>query len=64
VRVKSNANACGIPVDCTRNIPLWLVLLDNIPTVTMYLLGTVIIWPLGEWWGLAYLFDSALSDLF
>lgn len=37
---------------CTKSIPLWLVLLDNIPTLGMYTLGT---------WILVYLSDlSAL----
>ena len=53
--------ACGIPDTCSRAIPLWLVLLDNVPTLTMYALGTAIMWPLGWAWAVAYLAYSFVS---
>lgn len=59
--MKKEENGCGIPNACSRNIPVWLVLLDNIPTITMYLLGAAILWPLGAGWGSAYLVYSFLS---
>jgi hypothetical protein len=39
--IKSSAAACH-----TRRIPLWLVLLDNIPTLLLFILGVLIIYPL------------------
>ncbi|MFC2151722.1 hypothetical protein ACFLSE_04270 [Bacteroidota bacterium] len=36
-------NNSNVETDCKKVIPLWLVLLDNIPTLTMYILGSVII---------------------
>ena len=49
----SQAN-CGIPASCQREIPTWLVLLDNIPTAVMFLLGAAILWQVG--WPLSLLF--------
>jgi hypothetical protein len=45
-----NAN-CGIPNACTRVVPLWLLMLDNIPTLGLFLLGAILLGRL--WWPLA-----------
>jgi hypothetical protein len=41
---------CGIPNTCARVVPMWLVLLDNIPTFLMFSLGTILLlyicWPI------------------
>lgn len=34
----------GIPVDCSRKVPNWLVLLDNIPTLGLFILGIIILY--------------------
>jgi len=36
--------SCSIPNTCERVVPLWLVLLDNIPTAAMLVLGAVLAW--------------------
>jgi hypothetical protein len=46
---------CGIHVDCVRIVPLRIVLLDNIPTAAMFVLGTILMWRLGGLFGTAYL---------
>jgi hypothetical protein len=45
---------CGIHIQCERNVPLWIILLDNIPTAAMFLLGTILLWRLGWLYGAAY----------
>ena len=55
---------CGIPRDCSRAIPVWLVLLDNVPTVVMYGLGTALIRPTGMAWAVAYVAYSCFSIVF
>jgi hypothetical protein len=44
----------GIPVDCSRDVPTWLVLLDNLPTISMFYLGALLL--LLVWWPLAFVF--------
>ena len=44
----------GIPVDCSREVPTWLVLLDNLPTVGMFYLGSLLV--MMVWWPLAFVF--------
>jgi hypothetical protein len=39
---------------CSRSIPLWLVLLDNIPTFGMYVLGTWILAYISGLWAVIY----------
>ena len=34
---------CGIPNTCERAVPAWLILLDNIPTLALFLLGAVLL---------------------
>jgi hypothetical protein len=49
--MKSETANCRIHDSCERIVPLWLILLDNIPTAAMFLLGAVLAgtvwWPLG-----------------
>jgi len=47
-------DACGVPHQCQREIPTWLVLLDNVPTLILFGLGAVLVGRL--WWPLAALF--------
>jgi hypothetical protein len=46
---KENSN-CSVPDSCERIVPLWLVLLDNIPTLILFVLGAILLgiigWPL------------------
>ena len=55
------ARDCGIPVECERVIPGWLIALDNAPTAVMIALGTALLWL--TWWPLAvaFLVYSGLS---
>ena len=48
------AKDCGIPVDCGREVPAWLIALDNLPTGVMFLLGTALLLPI--WWPLSVVF--------
>jgi hypothetical protein len=45
-----NAN-CGIPNSCERTVSAWLILLDNIPTAGLFMLGALLLGTL--WWPLA-----------
>jgi len=40
--MKKETAACNIHDSCERGVPLWLVLLDNIPTAILFLLGAAI----------------------
>ena len=48
--MKSNSTNCNIHDACERVVPSWLVLLDNIPTAVLFVLGAVLVgfvwWPL------------------
>jgi hypothetical protein len=48
--MKEETTRCSIHDSCERIVPLWLVLLDNIPTAVLFLLGAAIMgfvwWPL------------------
>jgi hypothetical protein len=46
--MKSEISNCSIYDACERVVPAWLVLLDNLPTAAMFLLGTVLV---GTVWG-------------
>ena len=48
--------ACSILDSCERVVPVWLVLLDNIPTAVLFLLGAFIAGLV--WWPLALLMIS------
>jgi hypothetical protein len=45
---------CGIPDRCAREVPAWLVALDNGPTILLFILGGAILWLL--WWPFSVLF--------
>jgi hypothetical protein len=49
--MKNNGNDCGIHNACERVVPTWLVLLENISTAIMFLLGAMLIGMI--WWPLA-----------
>jgi hypothetical protein len=51
--MKSENNDCGINNACERTVPAWLVLLDNMPTAIMFLLGATLAGIV--WWPLALL---------
>ena len=44
----------GVPVECTRSVPGWVVALDNVPTVVMFVLGAALVWLV--WWPLSVVF--------
>jgi hypothetical protein len=52
---------CGIPAECERVVPLWIILLDNVPTAAMFVLGTILVWRLGWLFGAAYLVYCVLA---
>ena len=54
-------SGCETPESCARTIPTWLVLLDNIPTLTLYVLGAAILLPFGILWAWAFFLYSILS---
>lgn len=45
----------------SRKIPLWMVLLDNIPTLVLFILGFLIISQISFYGGIAYIFYSLFS---
>jgi hypothetical protein len=49
--MKNDKAECGVPDTCERIVPLWLVLLDNVPTMVMFGMGALLAWlvwrPLG-----------------
>jgi len=45
---------CGIPNICRRDVPAWLVAVDNLPTIIMFILGAAVIWLL--WWLFAVIY--------
>lgn len=51
----------GVPIECGRTVPTWLVALDNAPTAVLFVLGAALLWPV--WWPLApaFLVYCALS---
>ena len=51
----------GVPVECQRDVPGWMVFIDNAPTAVLFLLGGGILWML--WWPLsiAYLEYCCIS---
>lgn len=46
---------CGIPRECERVVPGWVVFSDNAPTAAMFALGTILMWRIGWVFGTAYL---------
>jgi hypothetical protein len=60
-RLDNNAADCGIPIVCERIIPAWLVLLDNIPTIVMFFLGSALIWKIHPIFSMLFLIYCGLS---
>jgi hypothetical protein len=54
-------NYCGIHESCERSIPPWIILLDNIPTLTLYILGAVLLLPFGKMWAILQFVYSLMS---
>jgi len=52
---------CGIHVACERVVAWWVILLDNVPTAAMFVLGTILMWHLGWLPGAAYLAYCGLA---
>jgi hypothetical protein len=52
---------CGIHESCARSIPLWVVLLDNIPTLALYILGAALLLPFGMIWAILLFMYSLFS---
>lgn len=51
---KKEGDDCGIPNKCHRDVPNWLVALDNFPTITMFFIGAAMLWLI--WWPFTILF--------
>jgi hypothetical protein len=49
--MKTENESCSIVDACERIVPAWLVLLDNIPTAVLFLLGALMVGM--AWWPLA-----------
>lgn len=63
--MEREAAHCSIHDRCERVVPLWLVLLDNVPTGAMFILGAALVWEV--WRPLAIfmlLYDLAAIVLF
>ncbi len=54
-------SGCEISGACARAIPIWVVLLDNIPTLALYILGAALLLPFGKIWAIALFMYSLLS---
>lgn len=52
---------CGVPNSCRRDVPGWLVALDNVPTIALFALGTVVVWLLSVPGAIAYLAYCAVT---
>ncbi len=52
---------CGIPDACERIVPIWLIILDNAPTVVMFLLGSALIWEVSPIYSMLFLVYCGLS---
>ena len=52
---------CGIPNACERIVPTWLIVLDNAPTVVMFLLGSALIWNISRLFSILFLIYCSLS---
>jgi hypothetical protein len=59
---KYNHNAdCGIPDACERMVPRWLIILDNVPTIVMFILGSVLLGQIGAIFSILFLAYCGLS---
>ncbi len=52
---------CGIPDVCERIVPIWVVVLDNAPTVVMFLLGALLVWQIRPAFSMLFLLYCGLS---
>ena len=52
---------CGIPDACERIVPIWVIVLDNAPTVVMFLLGSALIWNISPLFSILFLIYCSLS---
>jgi len=52
---------CNIPNNCNRIVPTWLMILDNAPTVVLFILGAAIIWKVSPSISLLFLAYCCLS---
>jgi hypothetical protein len=43
---------------CKKVIPAWLLVVDNLPTISLYALGTVMLWHYATWSGIVFLLYS------
>lgn len=55
------AAGCGVSPTCPRVVPPWLVLLDNLPTLTLFLLGAAMMARVWRPLGLVYLLYCGLA---
>lgn len=54
-------SGCDLPESCTRSMPIWIVLLDNIPTLALYILGAALLLPFGKIWAILLFMYSLMS---
>jgi hypothetical protein len=52
---------CQIPVACARKVPGWIVIVDNVPTLGLFILGALILWLLWKPLSLLFLLYCGLS---
>jgi hypothetical protein len=52
---------CGIPDACERIVPTWLIILDNAPTIVMFILGSAVVWQIGAFFSVLFLLYCSLS---
>jgi hypothetical protein len=56
-----NKRDCGIPNACEREVPAWLVALDNVPTMVMFFLGSALIWNLSPVFSILFFIYCGIS---
>jgi hypothetical protein len=59
--MKIEKSGCDTPESCVRSIPARIVLLDNIPTLALYILGAALLLPFGKIWAILLFVYSLLS---
>ena len=52
---------CGIPGGCPREVPRWIILIDNAPVLALFVLGAAIVRPLSLAFSLGFLIYCALA---
>jgi len=58
---RAHDSGCGIPGACSREIPLWMIAIDNVPTLVMFFFGAALLWHLWKPLSLVYLIYCGLS---